>query len=171
MGLANACVPHEQLDAEVQKWAEELCERSPTALAIAKRSFNMDTAHQSRHRRHGHVRAQALLRHRGIEAKASMRSRRSASPSSASTRSRPSLRRRLQRRTCVNPYLDEDLVALGRRCAAIRGRPHRPWLSGARPDARARPRNDARDGRDGLHRARVAGGIRRPRDWAASRPA
>ncbi|MGB7988705.1 MAG: 1,4-dihydroxy-2-naphthoyl-CoA synthase, partial [Candidatus Methylophosphatis roskildensis] len=25
---------------------EALCERSPTALAIAKRSFNMDTAHQ-----------------------------------------------------------------------------------------------------------------------------
>ena len=47
MGLANACVPHEELDAEVQKWGEELCERSPTALAIAKRSFNMDTAHQS----------------------------------------------------------------------------------------------------------------------------
>ena len=47
MGLANACVPHDQLDAEVQKWAEELCERSPTALAIAKRSFNMDTAHQA----------------------------------------------------------------------------------------------------------------------------
>jgi 2-ketocyclohexanecarboxyl-CoA hydrolase len=47
MGLANACVPHDQLDAEVQKWAEEICERSPTAIAIAKRSFNMDTAHQS----------------------------------------------------------------------------------------------------------------------------
>lgn len=46
MGLANACVPHEQLDAEVQKWCDELCERSPTAIAIAKRSFNMDTAHQ-----------------------------------------------------------------------------------------------------------------------------
>ena len=47
IGLANACVPHEQLDAEVQKWGEELCERSPTAIAIAKRSFNMDTAHQA----------------------------------------------------------------------------------------------------------------------------
>ncbi len=47
MGLANVCVPHEQLDAEVQKWGEEICERSPTALAIAKRSFNMDTAHQA----------------------------------------------------------------------------------------------------------------------------
>jgi 2-ketocyclohexanecarboxyl-CoA hydrolase len=47
MGLANKCVPHDQLDAEVQAWGEELCERSPTAIAIAKRSFNMDTAHQA----------------------------------------------------------------------------------------------------------------------------
>jgi 2-ketocyclohexanecarboxyl-CoA hydrolase len=47
MGLVNAVVPHDQLDAEVQKWGEEICERSPTAIAIAKRSFNADTAHQS----------------------------------------------------------------------------------------------------------------------------
>ena len=47
MGLANVCVPPESLDAEVQRWGEELCERSPTAIAIAKRSFNMDTAHQA----------------------------------------------------------------------------------------------------------------------------
>jgi 2-ketocyclohexanecarboxyl-CoA hydrolase len=47
MGLANVCVPAAELDATVQQWAEELCERSPMALAIAKRSFNMDTAHQS----------------------------------------------------------------------------------------------------------------------------
>ncbi len=47
MGLANICVPPEELDAEVQKWGEEICERSPTAIAIAKRSFNMDTAHQA----------------------------------------------------------------------------------------------------------------------------
>ncbi len=47
MGLANACVPHDRLDAEVQQWGEQLCERSPTALAIAKRSFNMDTAHHA----------------------------------------------------------------------------------------------------------------------------
>ena len=66
MGLANECVPHEQLDAEVQQWAEEICERSPTAIAIAKRSFNMDTAHQAGIARHGHVRAQAVLRHRRI---------------------------------------------------------------------------------------------------------
>jgi len=47
MGLANVCVPHDQLDATVQQWAEEIGERSPTAIAIAKRSFNMDTAHQA----------------------------------------------------------------------------------------------------------------------------
>ncbi|BDB27761.1 2-ketocyclohexanecarboxyl-CoA hydrolase [Cupriavidus sp. P-10] len=47
MGLVNAVVPHEQLDAEVQKWCDEILEKSPTAIAIAKRSFNMDTAHQS----------------------------------------------------------------------------------------------------------------------------
>ncbi|MBX3602501.1 MAG: 2-ketocyclohexanecarboxyl-CoA hydrolase [Rubrivivax sp.] len=47
MGLANAVVPHEQLDAEVQRWCDEIAERSPTAIAIAKRSFNMDTAHQA----------------------------------------------------------------------------------------------------------------------------
>jgi 2-ketocyclohexanecarboxyl-CoA hydrolase len=47
MGLANLCVPHEQLDATVQEWGETICERSPTAIAIAKRSFNADTAHQS----------------------------------------------------------------------------------------------------------------------------
>jgi 2-ketocyclohexanecarboxyl-CoA hydrolase len=47
MGLANECVPLAQLDETVQAWADELSERSPTALAIAKRSFNMDTAHQA----------------------------------------------------------------------------------------------------------------------------
>lgn len=47
MGLANVCVAPNVLDAEVQKWAETICERSPTAIAIAKRSFNMDTAHHS----------------------------------------------------------------------------------------------------------------------------
>ena len=47
MGLANKFVPHEPLDAEVQAWGEELCERSPTAIVIAKRSFSMHTAHQA----------------------------------------------------------------------------------------------------------------------------
>lgn len=43
MGLANKCVPDDQLDAEVESWAKEICERSPTAIAIAKRSFNADS--------------------------------------------------------------------------------------------------------------------------------
>jgi 2-ketocyclohexanecarboxyl-CoA hydrolase len=43
MGLVNAVVPHEQLDAEVARWCAELVERSPTAIAIAKRSFNADS--------------------------------------------------------------------------------------------------------------------------------
>jgi 2-ketocyclohexanecarboxyl-CoA hydrolase len=47
MGLANICVPHDQLDATVQEWGETICERSPTAIAIAKLSFNADTAHQA----------------------------------------------------------------------------------------------------------------------------
>lgn len=47
MGLVNAVVPPEQLDAEVRKWCDEIMEKSPTAIAIAKRSFNMDTAHQA----------------------------------------------------------------------------------------------------------------------------
>lgn len=43
MGLCNVVVPHEQLDAEVDKWCQEIMERSPTAIAIAKRSFNAAT--------------------------------------------------------------------------------------------------------------------------------
>jgi len=43
MGLINAMVPHEELDAEVKRWTDQLLERAPTALAIAKRSFNADT--------------------------------------------------------------------------------------------------------------------------------
>ena len=66
MGLANVCVPHEQLDATVQEWAETICERSPTAIAIAKRSFNMRHRAPGGHRRHGHVRAEAVLRHRRV---------------------------------------------------------------------------------------------------------
>mgnify|MGYP002623212711 CR=1 FL=1 len=47
LGLVNVVVAPEHLDAEVQRWCDEIIEKSPTALAIAKRSFNMDTAHQS----------------------------------------------------------------------------------------------------------------------------
>lgn len=43
MGLVNKVVPHAELDAEVARWCAEIMEKSPTALAIAKRSFNADT--------------------------------------------------------------------------------------------------------------------------------
>jgi len=44
MGMVNAVVPDAELDAEVKRWAAEIVEKSPTAIAIAKRSFNADTA-------------------------------------------------------------------------------------------------------------------------------
>ena len=43
MGLINKVVPMAELDAEVRAWCDELLERSPTALSIAKRSFNADS--------------------------------------------------------------------------------------------------------------------------------
>lgn len=43
MGLVNVVVPHDKLDDEVAAWCAEIMERSPTALAIAKRSFNAAT--------------------------------------------------------------------------------------------------------------------------------
>ena len=43
MGLVNRVVPEEELDAEVERWCGEIRERSPTALAIAKRSINADS--------------------------------------------------------------------------------------------------------------------------------
>ena len=43
MGLVNKVVPHEDLDQEIAAWCAEIVERSPTAIAIAKRSFNADS--------------------------------------------------------------------------------------------------------------------------------
>jgi 2-ketocyclohexanecarboxyl-CoA hydrolase len=43
MGLVNKVVPMADLDAEVRAWCDELLDRSPTALSIAKRSFNADS--------------------------------------------------------------------------------------------------------------------------------
>ncbi len=44
MGMVNAVVPDAELDAEVARWCAEIVEKSPTAIAIAKRSFNADSA-------------------------------------------------------------------------------------------------------------------------------
>ncbi len=43
MGLVNAVVPPDELDAEVDRWCKEILALSPTAIAIAKRSFNADS--------------------------------------------------------------------------------------------------------------------------------
>jgi len=43
IGLVNTVVPHEHLDEEVDLWCAEILEKSPTALALAKRSFNVDS--------------------------------------------------------------------------------------------------------------------------------
>ena len=45
MGLVNAVVPASELRAETQKWCREILEKSPTALKLAKHSFNADTEH------------------------------------------------------------------------------------------------------------------------------
>lgn len=42
-GLCNKVVPMAELDSAVTKWTDTLAERSPTALAFLKRSFNADT--------------------------------------------------------------------------------------------------------------------------------
>jgi 2-ketocyclohexanecarboxyl-CoA hydrolase len=39
----QSIVPAAQLDAEVKRWCSEIIEKSPTALAIAKRTMNADT--------------------------------------------------------------------------------------------------------------------------------
>ena len=43
MGLVNCVVPPDELDVEVERWCQEILALSPTAIAIAKRSFNADS--------------------------------------------------------------------------------------------------------------------------------
>ena len=43
MGLVNCVVAPEELDAEVERWCQEILALSPTAIALAKRSFNADS--------------------------------------------------------------------------------------------------------------------------------
>ncbi len=44
-GLVNAVVPHDQLMAEVRRWADEMLALSPTSLKVLKASLNTDTEH------------------------------------------------------------------------------------------------------------------------------
>jgi 2-ketocyclohexanecarboxyl-CoA hydrolase len=43
MGLVNCVVPPDELDVEVERWCQEILALSPTAITIAKRSFNADS--------------------------------------------------------------------------------------------------------------------------------
>lgn len=43
MGLVNAVVPMEKLDAEVDRWCQELLQKSPTALKMLKYAFHAET--------------------------------------------------------------------------------------------------------------------------------
>ncbi|MBI5285184.1 MAG: 1,4-dihydroxy-2-naphthoyl-CoA synthase [Chloroflexi bacterium] len=45
MGLVNAVVPPDQLMDEARAWAREILALSPTAIKLAKASFNADTDH------------------------------------------------------------------------------------------------------------------------------
>ncbi|MEO6028444.1 MAG: enoyl-CoA hydratase-related protein [Candidatus Binatia bacterium] len=45
MGLVNKVVPAGELRAEVEAWCADILAKSPTALRLAKQSFNADTDH------------------------------------------------------------------------------------------------------------------------------
>jgi len=45
MGLVNKVVPPDKLEEEVNKWCDEILEKSPTAIAALKASFNAATAY------------------------------------------------------------------------------------------------------------------------------
>lgn len=44
MGLINAVVPPNKLEAEVDKWCDEILQKSPGALRALKESFNLMSA-------------------------------------------------------------------------------------------------------------------------------
>jgi 2-ketocyclohexanecarboxyl-CoA hydrolase len=55
MGLVNAVVPLAELDAEVDRWCQEILDKSPAALRIAKASFKAESDHMSGNSALGHV--------------------------------------------------------------------------------------------------------------------
>ena len=43
MGMANAAVPHEDIEDVALEWAAEMTAKSPMAMRMLKYAFNMDT--------------------------------------------------------------------------------------------------------------------------------
>ena len=41
MGMVNAVIPHEELEATAFQWAQEIMEKSPTAIKMIKFAFNL----------------------------------------------------------------------------------------------------------------------------------
>ena len=55
MGLVNKVVPLRDLRAETEKWCAALLDKSPTALALAKQSFNVDSEQRAGVAQFGHT--------------------------------------------------------------------------------------------------------------------
>ncbi len=55
MGLVNHVVPAADLDAEVERWCQEILDKSPAALRIAKMSFKAETDHITGNAALGHA--------------------------------------------------------------------------------------------------------------------
>ncbi|MGV9797254.1 enoyl-CoA hydratase-related protein [Mycobacterium sp. NPDC003449] len=47
MGLVNIVVPADELMSTAKAWADEVAQKSPTAIRFCKQSFNADTDHQA----------------------------------------------------------------------------------------------------------------------------
>ena len=41
MGMVNAVIPHDQLEAEAYQWAQEILQKSPTSIKMLKFAFNL----------------------------------------------------------------------------------------------------------------------------------
>ncbi len=103
----SACRPRSSTTT-VQEWAEDNLRAQPHGHRHRQAQLQRRHRAPERHRRPGHVRAQALLRHRRV-ARGRQGARRSgASPSSASTRSEALRHPRRHHES----YVDEDLAAL-----------------------------------------------------------
>jgi 2-ketocyclohexanecarboxyl-CoA hydrolase len=61
MGLINAVVPAADLDAEVERWCQEILDKSPGALRIAKASFKAETDHITGNSELGHAALERYL--------------------------------------------------------------------------------------------------------------
>ena len=66
MGLANVCVPHEQLDADGAEVGRDDLRAQPDRDRHRQAQLQHGHRAPGRHRRPGHVRAEAVLRHRGV---------------------------------------------------------------------------------------------------------